>query len=179
MMVDNACILVSNLAARPRRKGPVSPSMGIYCQHDLETALQQSCLALQLLLGLKTCCLSVLHNIYIAVLISLQFLPWTTLFFQNEEITTTFFEQSVIWVPAEKPIENRDFLKNSKILEICDNVTMYWINPTLIAGMVSYSQPPAPSNDAKMLGTVIYLCIARYPGVWGRKILSSRPTRTI
>ncbi|XP_068818968.1 tenomodulin [Capricornis sumatraensis] len=52
---------------------------------------------------------------------------------ENEEITTTFFEQSVIWVPAEKPIENRDFLKNSKILEICDNVTMYWINPTLIA----------------------------------------------
>ncbi|GAB1303094.1 Tenomodulin [Apodemus speciosus] len=52
----------------------------------------------------------------------------------NEEITTTFFEQSVIWVPAEKPIENRDFLKNSKILEVCANVTMYWINPTLIAG---------------------------------------------
>ncbi|EPQ09996.1 Tenomodulin [Myotis brandtii] len=52
---------------------------------------------------------------------------------ENEEITTTFFEQSIIWVPAEKPIENRDFLKNSKILEICDNVTMYWINPTLIA----------------------------------------------
>ncbi|PNI28726.1 tenomodulin [Pongo pygmaeus] len=52
---------------------------------------------------------------------------------ENEEITTTFFEQSVIWVPAEKPIENRDFLKNSKILEICDNVTMYWINPTLIS----------------------------------------------
>lgn len=60
-------------------------------------------------------------------------------FSQNEEITTTFFEQSVIWVPAEKPIENRDFLKNSKILEICDNVTMYWINPTLIAGMASSS----------------------------------------
>ncbi|XP_032737680.1 tenomodulin isoform X2 [Lontra canadensis] len=54
-------------------------------------------------------------------------------FKNNEEITTTFFEQSVVWVPAEKPIENRDFLKNSKILEICDNVTMYWINPTLIA----------------------------------------------
>lgn len=64
----------------------------------------------------------------------------------------------MIWVPAEKPIENRDFLKNSKILEICDNVTMYWINPTLIAGVVSCPQS-VPSNDGNMLVIVVHICI--------------------
>ncbi|XP_062997807.1 tenomodulin isoform X2 [Elgaria multicarinata webbii] len=51
---------------------------------------------------------------------------------EGEEITATYFEQSVIWVPGEKPIENKDFLKNSKIFDLCKNVTVYWIHPTLL-----------------------------------------------
>lgn len=57
-----------------------------------------------------------------------------SLFFQGEEITTTYFEQSVVWVPGEKPIQNKEFLKSSKIFDICRNVTIYWIHPTPIAG---------------------------------------------
>ncbi|XP_072192205.1 tenomodulin [Excalfactoria chinensis] len=52
---------------------------------------------------------------------------------EGEEITTTYFEQSMVWVPGEKPIQNKDFLKSSKIFNICRNVTIYWIHPTPIA----------------------------------------------
>ncbi|XP_042334976.1 tenomodulin isoform X1 [Sceloporus undulatus] len=51
---------------------------------------------------------------------------------EEEEIATTYFEQSVVWVPAEKPAESKDFLKNSRIWEFCRNVTVYWIHPTLL-----------------------------------------------
>ncbi|XP_028571332.2 tenomodulin [Podarcis muralis] len=51
---------------------------------------------------------------------------------EDEEITDTYFEQSVVWIPGEKPIENKDFLKGSKIFELCKNVTVYWIHPTLL-----------------------------------------------
>ncbi|KAG8144543.1 hypothetical protein E2320_013035 [Naja naja] len=36
---------------------------------------------------------------------------------EAEEIAVTYFEQSVLWVPGEEPIENKDFLKDSKIKE--------------------------------------------------------------
>ncbi|XP_067160092.1 tenomodulin [Apteryx mantelli] len=52
---------------------------------------------------------------------------------EGEEITSTYFEQSMVWVPGEKPIQNKEFLKSSKIFDICRNVTIYWIHPTLIA----------------------------------------------
>ncbi|NXC89994.1 TNMD protein, partial [Cercotrichas coryphoeus] len=52
---------------------------------------------------------------------------------EGQEITTTYFEQSVVWVPGEKPIQNKEFLKSSKIFDICKNVTIFWIHPTPIA----------------------------------------------
>lgn len=64
-----------------------------------------------------------------------------SLFFQGEEITTTYFEQSVVWVPGEKPIQNKEFLKSSKIFDICRNMTMYWIHPTPTAGRRSHLLP--------------------------------------
>ncbi|XP_061454452.1 tenomodulin [Rhineura floridana] len=51
---------------------------------------------------------------------------------EGEEMIDTYFEQSVVWVPGEKPIENKDFLKNSKIFDLCKNVTVYWIHPTFL-----------------------------------------------
>ncbi|PKU35151.1 tenomodulin [Limosa lapponica baueri] len=63
-------------------------------------------------------------------------------FKNGEEITTTYFEQSVVWVPGEKPIQNKEFLKSSKIFDICRNVTIYWIHPTPIAVLVSAGSPP-------------------------------------
>ncbi|XP_001513037.2 tenomodulin [Ornithorhynchus anatinus] len=55
---------------------------------------------------------------------------------EDGAITTTYFEQSVVWVPGEKPIENKEFLKNSKISEVCKNVSIHWIHPTLLAAPV-------------------------------------------
>ncbi|NXE68957.1 TNMD protein, partial [Calcarius ornatus] len=52
---------------------------------------------------------------------------------EGQEITTTYFEQSVVWVPGEKPIQNKEFLRSSKIFDICKNVTIFWIHPTPIA----------------------------------------------
>ncbi|KFP09806.1 Tenomodulin, partial [Egretta garzetta] len=52
---------------------------------------------------------------------------------EGEEITTTYLDQSMVWVPGEKPIQNKEFLKSSKIFDICRNVTIYWIHPTPIA----------------------------------------------
>ncbi|XP_053555374.1 tenomodulin [Bombina bombina] len=51
---------------------------------------------------------------------------------QEEEITTTVFEQSILWIPGEKPIEDKEFMKNSKIFEVCKNVSVHWIYPTQI-----------------------------------------------
>ncbi|XP_060612367.2 tenomodulin [Anolis sagrei] len=51
---------------------------------------------------------------------------------EEEKTTSTYFEQSVVWVPGEKPVENKDFLKNSRILEFCENVTVYWMHPALL-----------------------------------------------
>ncbi|NWW39815.1 TNMD protein, partial [Panurus biarmicus] len=60
---------------------------------------------------------------------------------EGQEITTTYFEQSVVWVPGEKPIQNKEFLKSSKIFDICRNVTIFWIHPTPIAGTRSHLLP--------------------------------------
>ncbi|KAJ7310519.1 hypothetical protein JRQ81_007441 [Phrynocephalus forsythii] len=51
---------------------------------------------------------------------------------EGEEIATTYFEPLVVWVPAEKPVENKDFLKDSKMYDFCKNVTVYWMHPTLL-----------------------------------------------
>ncbi|XP_053129553.1 tenomodulin [Hemicordylus capensis] len=48
------------------------------------------------------------------------------------ETAAPYSEPSVVWVPGEKPIENKDFLKGSKIFDLCQNVTVYWIHPTLL-----------------------------------------------
>ncbi|XP_069841814.1 tenomodulin [Dendropsophus ebraccatus] len=48
---------------------------------------------------------------------------------EEGEITTTVYEQSMVWIPSETPIEDRDFLKNSRILELCHNKSVHWIFP--------------------------------------------------
>ncbi|XP_032628040.1 tenomodulin isoform X2 [Chelonoidis abingdonii] len=51
---------------------------------------------------------------------------------EEDELMTTYLEQSMVWIPEEKPIDNKEFLKSSKIFDICKNVTTHWIHPTLI-----------------------------------------------
>ncbi|KAL7979475.1 hypothetical protein Chor_004633 [Crotalus horridus] len=59
---------------------------------------------------------------------------------QAEEIPATYFDQSVLWVPEEKAIENKDFLKDSKMFDLCKNVTAYWIHPILLRRKAVFSQ---------------------------------------
>uniref|UniRef100_A0A674JLG7 Tenomodulin n=1 Tax=Terrapene triunguis TaxID=2587831 RepID=A0A674JLG7_9SAUR len=70
----------------------------------------------------------------------------TSFFFQEDEVMTTYFEQSMVWIPEEKPIDNKEFLKSSKIFDICKNVTIHWIHPTLITGKIGFSLIPAHSH---------------------------------
>ncbi|XP_067404496.1 tenomodulin [Emydura macquarii macquarii] len=51
---------------------------------------------------------------------------------EGDEGMITYYEQSMVWIPEEKPIDNKEFLKSSKIFDICKNVTIHWIHPTLI-----------------------------------------------
>nr|XP_006012179.1 PREDICTED: tenomodulin-like [Latimeria chalumnae] len=48
---------------------------------------------------------------------------------EEEEIVTTYLEESSVWIQAEEPVENLAFLQNSRILEICETVPVYWIHP--------------------------------------------------
>ncbi|MBN3283114.1 TNMD protein, partial [Polyodon spathula] len=48
----------------------------------------------------------------------------------EEDITATEFEDSQVWVPAEEPIENRAFLLDSKIFEVCETLPIHWIHPS-------------------------------------------------
>ncbi|OCT65903.1 tenomodulin [Xenopus laevis] len=49
---------------------------------------------------------------------------------EGSEITTTIYEQSMLWIPGENPIEDKEFMKNSKIFDVCKNVSVHWIYPT-------------------------------------------------
>ncbi|KAG9480785.1 hypothetical protein GDO78_010186, partial [Eleutherodactylus coqui] len=53
----------------------------------------------------------------------------TELELEEGEITTTIYEQSMFWVASENPIEDKDFLKSSRILELCHNKSLHWIFP--------------------------------------------------
>ncbi|XP_009578628.1 PREDICTED: tenomodulin, partial [Fulmarus glacialis] len=76
---------------------------------------------------------------------------------EGEEITTTYFEQSVVWVPGEKPIQNKEFLKSSKIFDICRNVTIYWIHPTPIAAPEPADLEGAEEDDPDLLDNQSWL----------------------
>ncbi|XP_053736025.1 tenomodulin [Synchiropus splendidus] len=42
----------------------------------------------------------------------------------------TKVEDSHVWVPAEEPIVNPEFLFNSKIWEVCQQLPIHWIHPS-------------------------------------------------
>lgn len=43
-------------------------------------------------------------------------------------------DDSQVWVPAEEPIINSAFLFDSKIWEICQELPIHWIHPSLPSG---------------------------------------------
>ncbi|XP_066571100.1 tenomodulin [Amia ocellicauda] len=48
----------------------------------------------------------------------------------DEDGVDTQFEDSQVWVPVEEPIENRVFLLNSKIFEMCEHLPIHWMHPS-------------------------------------------------
>ncbi|XP_063289408.1 tenomodulin [Pelobates fuscus] len=43
---------------------------------------------------------------------------------------STVYEESTVWIPGQKPVEDITFMKNSKIFEMCKNVPVHWIHPS-------------------------------------------------
>ncbi|XP_069469083.1 tenomodulin [Ambystoma mexicanum] len=48
---------------------------------------------------------------------------------EGDTITETYHEQSMVWVPVDEPVEDKEFLRNSKIFDVCKNVPVHWIHP--------------------------------------------------
>nr|XP_033802415.1 tenomodulin isoform X1 [Geotrypetes seraphini] len=65
---------------------------------------------------------------------------------EGDEITATYYEQSIVWVPGEKPIEDKEFLRNSKIFEICKNLPVHWIHPTILTDGVEAEESSIPAT---------------------------------
>lgn len=42
-----------------------------------------------------------------------------------------------VWIPAKQPINNRAFLQNSKIWEICQELPIHWIHLSPLRGTCS------------------------------------------
>lgn len=52
----------------------------------------------------------------------------------ESEATDMKVEDPRVWVPAEEPIVNLDFLLDSKIWEICQQLPIHWIHPSPMTG---------------------------------------------
>ncbi|XP_041846173.1 tenomodulin [Melanotaenia boesemani] len=48
----------------------------------------------------------------------------------GDETVDVKVEDSQVWIPAEEPIVNPDFLLDSKIWEICQQLPIHWIHPS-------------------------------------------------
>lgn len=67
-------------------------------------------------------------------------------------------ENSLIWVAVDQPVKDNSFL-SPKILELCDDLPIFWLKPMYPKGKIEIglgipqSQPPgllgAPSTDLR------------------------------
>lgn len=55
-------------------------------------------------------------------------------------------DDSRVWVPAEEPIANPDFLLDSKIWEICQQLPIHWIHPSPMKGESRGAALPLNAN---------------------------------
>ncbi|XP_078544557.1 tenomodulin [Lissotriton helveticus] len=67
---------------------------------------------------------------------------------EGDEITETYIEQSMVWIPMEKPIEDKEFLRNSKIFDLCKNVPVHWIHPSFpsVAEFMDFEEGPEAAD---------------------------------
>uniref|UniRef100_A0A3Q4H5P7 Tenomodulin n=1 Tax=Neolamprologus brichardi TaxID=32507 RepID=A0A3Q4H5P7_NEOBR len=65
-------------------------------------------------------------------------------------------DDSQVWVPAEEPIVNPDFLLDSKIWEICQQLPIHWIHPSpLSAEVVNVDTPDAEVTGQRFARDVL------------------------
>ncbi|XP_007892732.1 tenomodulin [Callorhinchus milii] len=50
----------------------------------------------------------------------------------QDEIMPAQFDESLVWMAAEQPIKDQHFLLNSKVLEVCGNLPVYWLRPSYL-----------------------------------------------
>ncbi|XP_068182603.1 tenomodulin isoform X1 [Antennarius striatus] len=62
------------------------------------------------------------------------------------EATDMKVDESQVWVPAEEPIVNSEFLFGSKIWEICQELPIHWIHPSL-PGDTEVGNVDAPDTE--------------------------------
>uniref|UniRef100_UPI00398F4173 tenomodulin n=1 Tax=Pristiophorus japonicus TaxID=55135 RepID=UPI00398F4173 len=55
-----------------------------------------------------------------------------------DDITPVKLDESLVWVAAEQPIKDQHFLLNSKVLEVCGNLPIYWLRPSYLKDTVFY-----------------------------------------
>ncbi|XP_048399981.2 tenomodulin [Stegostoma tigrinum] len=68
----------------------------------------------------------------------------------QDEIMPVKFDEAVVWVAAEQPIKDQRFLLNSKVLEVCGNLPIYWLRPSYLKdpGFYDFGEPENAEEDA-------------------------------
>ncbi|XP_027865363.1 tenomodulin isoform X1 [Xiphophorus couchianus] len=66
-----------------------------------------------------------------------------------DEAEAVQMEDSQVWVPAEEPVVNLDFLLDSKIWEICQQMPIHWIHPS---PMTDAEAQDVDTPDAEVTG---------------------------
>ncbi|XP_067903111.1 tenomodulin [Heterodontus francisci] len=68
----------------------------------------------------------------------------------QDEIMPVKLDESLVWVAAEQPIKDKHFLLNSKVLEVCGNLPIYWLRPSYLKdpGLYDFGEPEDVEEDA-------------------------------
>ncbi|GCB63546.1 hypothetical protein scyTo_0004439 [Scyliorhinus torazame] len=72
----------------------------------------------------------------------------------QDEIMPVKFDESLVWVAAEQPIKDHQFLLNSKVMEVCGNLPIYWLHPSYLKdlGFYDFQEPEATEEDVHTAG---------------------------
>ncbi|XP_043560426.1 tenomodulin [Chiloscyllium plagiosum] len=67
----------------------------------------------------------------------------------QDEMMPVKFDETVVWVAAEHPIKDQRFLLNSKVLEVCGNLPIYWLRPSYLKdpGFYDFGEPEKVEED--------------------------------
>uniref|UniRef100_A0A4W3H3T0 Leukocyte cell-derived chemotaxin 1 n=1 Tax=Callorhinchus milii TaxID=7868 RepID=A0A4W3H3T0_CALMI len=88
----------------------------------------------------------------------------------QDEIMPAQFDESLVWMAAEQPIKDQHFLLNSKVLEVCGNLPVYWLRPSYLKGKKTRnasikhvrtnmrpSSSPKPTGSVQLTENEIYV----------------------